>query len=636
MRNLRICGRGGFEVFFFPRPRVSPRHFSLFLSRLSLSLSLLSTSLLFLFFFARMPPLPPKPQQQQRQLQQAAAAKKRALLNATKQKKKEKETPAAKPKPPPSTSTSTSASSSSTSAPKILLFPAPLATRLQGAHKPLGLVLGSSLLLQASVDLYQSTGTTFSSSSPSAAAAASAAATALSASSSSSAASSALLPLPGTAALTGAALGLLYACVLLPLASRTAWASPEEPLSVVVTGGSRGLGKAMAREHLLAGDSVVVASRDWQGLVKSARELSEETGADLRLVGGGGGGDEDEEEKVEEKEASSSSSSSSFSPPPLPSHRSRPPTITPIACDVSNPASVTSLVAASLRAFEGKGKKIKIDCFYNNAGESGTFRNFADSDPRTLSRVVSTNMLGAVLCTRAVMDAMKEEGEEAGGGGGGGGGGSSGHIFFVEVRSSIFSVFRSFLKKLSSLTSLLFLTSSLFPGRRLRRPRHARVCRVRRHQGRDGSAGEIARRRGSSDGIELEEEQEAFFFSSFAVAVAVVAVVESFFFVLFFFLSFSSPRLPRPQPGSRPHLPAPRRRLRRSRRANGSSFPRIQDEGLGLRLAVRAPGDRRRFFSAARALSRRRRGPFLSCSLPDPATRRAPPSLGPLSSREAL
>ena len=368
-----------------------------------------------------MPPPPPKqPQQQQRQLQQASAAKKRAL------KKKEKETPAAaakpKPSPSPSTSSSSSSSSSSTSTtPKLLLLPAPLAARLYGAHRPLGLVLGSSLLLQASVDLYESAGTAISSSSSAAAAAAATAAAALSASSS----SSALLPLPGTAALTGAALGLLYACVLLPLASRTAWASPRRPLSVVVTGGSRGLGKAIAREHLLAGDSVVVASRGWEGLVKTARELSEETGAELRLVNGGGGGGEDEEEEVEEKQTSSSSSSSSsfsFSPSP--------PSITPIACDVSDPASVASLVAASLqRAFE----KGKIDCFYNNAGESGSFRNFADSDPRTLARVVSTNLLGAVLCTRAVVEAMKKEDEA--------GGGSSGHIFFVEVRFRFFHFF---------------------------------------------------------------------------------------------------------------------------------------------------------------------------------------------------
>lgn len=57
MRNLRICGRGGFEVFFFPRPRVSPRHFSLFLSRLSLSFA--SLDLASFSFLLRQDAAPP-------------------------------------------------------------------------------------------------------------------------------------------------------------------------------------------------------------------------------------------------------------------------------------------------------------------------------------------------------------------------------------------------------------------------------------------------------------------------------------------------------------------------------------------------------------------------------------------------
>ena len=204
-----------------------------------------------------MPPPPPK----HRQHFAAAAAKgshNNARVSSTKQKTKGAAAPkpaASRPSPTTSTSTSTSPPpSTSTSTSKALpgLLPAPLASRPEGEHRPVSLVLASSLLMQAAVDVFEKTGTFFL-----AAGAAEAAAAAASSSSSSavvSSASSSPLP-PGTPALVGAALGLLYACALLPLARRTAWAAPPRALRAVVTGGSAGLGKALAREHALAGDS---------------------------------------------------------------------------------------------------------------------------------------------------------------------------------------------------------------------------------------------------------------------------------------------------------------------------------------------------------------------------------------------
>ena len=49
----------------------------------------------------------------------------------------------------------------------------------------------------------------------------------------------------------------------------------------LVTGGSKGIGRAIARQLALEGARVVIAARDPEPLAAAARELSEETGAEL-------------------------------------------------------------------------------------------------------------------------------------------------------------------------------------------------------------------------------------------------------------------------------------------------------------------------------------------------------------------
>jgi chlorophyll(ide) b reductase len=78
--------------------------------------------------------------------------------------------------------------------------------------------------------------------------------------------------------LSGAAVGGLFAA-LHRFCNRRLWAAPRQPISVVITGGSRGLGKALAREFLAAGDRVLLTSRTQAAGEAAVRELREEVAA---------------------------------------------------------------------------------------------------------------------------------------------------------------------------------------------------------------------------------------------------------------------------------------------------------------------------------------------------------------------
>lgn len=154
-------------------------------------------------------------------------------------------------------------------------------------------------------------------------------------------------------ALWGAVLGGMYA-LLHDHGVRHLWRPPAAPLRVVVTGGTRGIGKALCREFLRAGDHVVVTSRTLEGAARAARELQEETWPGAPVTG--------------------------------------------IACDVCDPTSVEALAAAAAAALGGS-----VDAWVNNAGVSGGSRAFLDTDPGTVEAIVRTNLIGTLLCTRAAV-----------------------------------------------------------------------------------------------------------------------------------------------------------------------------------------------------------------------------------------
>jgi hypothetical protein len=109
----------------------------------------------------------------------------------------------------------------------------------------------------------------------------------------------------------------------LPLVVCT-WDKPSRPLRVVITGGSRGIGKALAREFLSAGDAIFLAGTTDSGVAAAVAALKKETGPCADVEG--------------------------------------------FVADVGDPDSVEALAEAATRSMGG------VDVWLNNAGYSGSFQ----------------------------------------------------------------------------------------------------------------------------------------------------------------------------------------------------------------------------------------------------------------------
>ena len=186
------------------------------------------------------------------------------------------------------------------------------------------------------------------------------------------------------------------------------------PLRVVVTGGSKGIGRALVEGFLASGDDVAFCSRDASRVAEAERE-------------------------VREKFSSSSSSSSPSSQTPK---------IFSAPCDVSKPGDARRFAAQAAEALGG------IDVWINNAGMS-TWGSLADGDRRgtpqgsssdggggktslvsstcdedEIAAVVATTVTGTILGTRAaILTLAKQQQEQSAGGGGG-------HIFSMDGAGS--------------------------------------------------------------------------------------------------------------------------------------------------------------------------------------------------------
>jgi NAD(P)-dependent dehydrogenase (short-subunit alcohol dehydrogenase family) len=126
----------------------------------------------------------------------------------------------------------------------------------------------------------------------------------------------------------------------------------------IVTGGSRGIGRAIAKELASEGVDVAICARQRQALDEAAKALTNETGR--RVI--------------------------------------------PIVADTMSSESVAHLVEATLAAFG------RVDVLVNNASTPGGMVRgpLAEADDKTLLEDIDTKVVGYLRCAKAVAPHMQQ------------------------------------------------------------------------------------------------------------------------------------------------------------------------------------------------------------------------------------
>jgi len=136
----------------------------------------------------------------------------------------------------------------------------------------------------------------------------------------------------------------------------------------IVTGGSKGIGQAIAGELLAEGAAVTICSRHAEELATAAAELVKDAAATelVNQVPAGAGG-----------------------------------TVLAMPCDVTNPGQVTEFIDAATAAMGG------LDILVNNAGAArpGQFATLTDDDWQT---DIETKLLSQIRCTRAALPHLRQ------------------------------------------------------------------------------------------------------------------------------------------------------------------------------------------------------------------------------------
>ena len=130
----------------------------------------------------------------------------------------------------------------------------------------------------------------------------------------------------------------------------------------IVTGASRGLGRAIAREYAREGASVVISARSQSpsGLAGTV----EETTREIRDAGG---------------------------------------EVLATSCDVTDEAQVNEMVRQAVERYG------KIDVLFNNAGTMVLGESILEIEPARWDQLIRVNVGGPYLCCRAVLPVMMEQ-----------------------------------------------------------------------------------------------------------------------------------------------------------------------------------------------------------------------------------
>lgn len=135
------------------------------------------------------------------------------------------------------------------------------------------------------------------------------------------------------------------------------------PFNVLVTGSSKGIGYALAKEFLREGDKVIICSRSGESIGKAVEDLRQEFG-EQRAFGA--------------------------------------------AVDVRNGESIQALITFA------KEKLGYIDIWINNAGSNAyTYKPLVETSDEVIMEIVETNTIGVMLCCREAIKMMM--GQEGGG-----------------------------------------------------------------------------------------------------------------------------------------------------------------------------------------------------------------------------
>lgn len=139
--------------------------------------------------------------------------------------------------------------------------------------------------------------------------------------------------------------------------------SSAPPFNVLVTGSSKGIGYALAKEFLRQGDKVLVCSRSGENVEKAVGELRQEFGEQCAFG---------------------------------------------MAVDVRDGRSVEALAAFA------KDKLGYIDIWINNAGSNAyTYKPLVETSDEVIMEIVETNTIGVMICCREAIKMMM--GQERGG-----------------------------------------------------------------------------------------------------------------------------------------------------------------------------------------------------------------------------